>query len=132
MISLQNIDKNFGIHRALKGVDLDVNRGDFVVLFGDNGAGKSTLLRIMSGLMAPTSGKITINGKPFSGTDGGMRREIGVVGHKACVYPSLSARTNLLFFGKLFGVPDLPRRTEEVLSRVGLSYMIKISSHSRQ
>jgi heme exporter protein A len=120
LITLKGIKKNFGLFEALKGINLDVSAGDFVTVVGQNGAGKSTLLKIMAGLMAPSYGEIIINGKIFKNGSGMHREEMGVVAHQACLYPSLSAYANLLFFGKLFLVKELKSRVEEVLKRVGL------------
>lgn len=120
MIILKGIKKTFGLLEALKGINLEFVTGDFVTIVGQNGAGKSTLLKIMAGLMAPSLGEIIINGNTFKNGSGMHREEMGVVTHQACLYPSLSAYANLLFFGKLFMVKELHSRIEEVLKRVGL------------
>ena len=120
MITLKGIKKTFGLFEALKGINLAFATGDFVTIVGQNGAGKSTLLKIMAGLMSPSLGEIIINGNTFKNGSGMHREEMGVVTHQACLYPSLSAYANLLFFGKLFNVEGLHGRVEEMLKRVGL------------
>ena len=120
MITLKGIKKTFGLFEALKGINLTFATGDFVTIVGQNGAGKSTLLKIMAGLMSPSLGEIIINGNTFKNGSGMHREEMGVVTHQACLYPSLSAYANLLFYGRLFKVKDLHSRIEEMLKRVGL------------
>jgi heme exporter protein A len=120
LIALKGIKKTFGLFEALKGITVEFATGDFVTIVGQNGAGKSTLLKIMAGLMAPSLGEIVINGNTFKNGSGMHREEMGVVTHQACLYPSLSAYSNLLFYGKLFMVKELHSRIEEMLKRVGL------------
>ena len=117
---MKGIKKTFGLFEALKGITVEFATGDFVTIVGQNGAGKSTLLKIMAGLMAPSLGEIVINGNTFKNGSGMHREEMGVVTHQACLYPSLSAYSNLLFYGKLFMVKELHSRIEEMLKRVGL------------
>ncbi len=120
MIALKGIKKTFGLFEALKGINLEFSTGKFATIVGRNGAGKSTLLKIMAGLMAPSVGEITINGSTFKNGSGMHREDMGVVAHQACIYPSLSAYANLLFYGKLFMVKELKNRVKEVLERVDL------------
>ncbi len=120
MIALKGIKKTFGLFEALKGINLEFSTGKFVTIVGRNGAGKSTLLKIMAGLMAPSLGEIIINGNTFKNGSGMHRENMGVVTHQACIYPSLSAYANLLFYGKLFKVKELKSRVKEVLERVDL------------
>lgn len=119
-ITLENVKKRYGHYEAVRGVDMEVEEGDFLIIVGENGAGKSTLLKIMAGLITPTSGRVLIDGVPLNGSNGRMREKLGVVIHQACLYPSLSAYINLHFFGRLFSVNDLHGRIEGVLRRVGL------------
>lgn len=120
MITVKDVTKSFGHTEALRGVSLEVEPGGFAVVFGDNGAGKSTLLRIMAGLMAPSSGEVAVDGTPIGRADDSYRTKIGVVGHQAYLYPSLSAEANLVFFGRLFGIGDPRERAGEALREVGL------------
>ncbi len=107
---------------AVKGVDLDIHRGEIFSLLGPNGAGKTTTISMISGLIAPTAGDAKIGG--YSITRQGMdaRRLIGVVPQEIALYPTLSARQNLTFFGKMYGMggADLNRRIDETLDFIDL------------
>ena len=119
-ITLEEVRKRYGHYDAVRGVSMEISEGDFLVIVGENGAGKSTLLKMMAGLVVPTSGRVLIDGVPLNGSNGRVRGRLGVVIHQSCLYPSLSASLNLLFFGRLFSVQAIHRRIEEVLKRVGL------------
>ncbi|MFQ5900341.1 MAG: heme ABC exporter ATP-binding protein CcmA [Thermodesulfobacteriota bacterium] len=120
VVSLKGIRKSFGVFEALKGVDLTINKGDFVSIVGPNGAGKSTLMRILAGLMFASSGKTFVMGKSLEDGDAAIRAMIGVVTSQSCLYPSLTAYDNLKFYGRLFQIDKLTERIEEVLKKVGL------------
>ncbi len=115
------LKKRFGHRWALNGVDLEVAAGQFVTLFGPNGAGKTTLVRILSQLVRPTAGEVRIDGRSLDADSGEIRRQVGVISHLTMVYPSLTGRENLLFFARLFDVPEPHRRVEQVLDQVALS-----------
>ena len=66
MIEIKNISKTFKNNKVLDGIDLTINQGDVVAIIGPSGCGKSTLLRLVSGLLAPTSGEILVSGKPVT------------------------------------------------------------------
>ncbi|MHB1415991.1 MAG: heme ABC exporter ATP-binding protein CcmA [Chloroflexota bacterium] len=117
----RGVTKAFGHLRALRGVDLTVPRGDFLVLFGPNGAGKTTLLRILAGLSRPTAGKIILDGFDLHDDPNEVRRRIGVISHQTFLYEDLTATENLRFYGRMFGVADLTRRIEYLLAQVGLA-----------
>ncbi|MCL5110471.1 MAG: heme ABC exporter ATP-binding protein CcmA [Chloroflexi bacterium] len=117
----RGVSKTFGHFRALRGIDLSVERGEFVVLFGPNGAGKTTFLRILAGLSKPTAGRVILDGSDLAADPGEVRRKIGVISHQTFVYDDLTAEENLRFFGQMFDVPRLGQRVAEVLAQVGLS-----------
>jgi heme exporter protein A len=108
---------------VLDEVYLRIPAGSFVALLGANGAGKSTLLKVLATLSPPTSGRLELFGRRATATGRGaeqMRRSIGLIGHQSMLYRDLSARENLEFFGRLYGVPDPRGRAEWLLDAVGL------------
>jgi heme exporter protein A len=120
-IEVLGLKKAFGHQYALRGLDLVVQPGEFVTIFGPNGAGKTTLIRILSHLIRPTSGTVRVLGVPVDQAEGEIRRQIGVISHQTFLYPQLTGRENLTFYGRLFDLEDLPVRIDEVLSQVELS-----------
>jgi heme exporter protein A len=101
-----------------------VPRGRFLGLLGANGAGKSTLLKLISGLAPATSGMLHLFGKSHQGegSDGAaLRMRIGLISHGPMLYRDLSPRENLIFFGKLYRLPDPARRADELLEAMGLA-----------
>lgn len=122
MIEVSRLWKSYGPVDALRGIDLNIKKGEFLTIFGPNGAGKSTLLKILSTIIRPTSGKVSIDGIDISSANEDARNRIGVISHKAFLYGNLTARENLLFYGKLYDVPKLNDRISELLSEVGLQH----------
>lgn len=120
LLSVRHIRKQFGYRDVLTGVDLDLDSGVITLLMGKNGAGKSTLVKILSGLMKPSSGEITFKGMPVGDCAGAYRAAFGLITHQALFYDDLSARENLLFFGKLRKTPNLNSKTDQVLKTTGL------------
>jgi heme exporter protein A len=112
------LEKRFGAVAALRGVDLELPEGGCLAVLGPNGAGKSTLLRIVAGLARPTAGEISIAGRPA--TDPVTRGRIGYVGHATLLYPTLTARENLIFAGRLQGLDDPDVRADALLAEEGL------------
>jgi len=109
-IDVRNIVKKFGEFTAVNGVSFAVEEGEIFGLLGPNGAGKSTLIRIMTTLLAPTSGTATVNGFDVVKDADGVRRSIGVIPQAMTSDLELSVRENLLIFAKLYSVPR-ERRT---------------------
>ena len=110
MISASNLSKRFGVKRVFDRVDLELVRGDFLLVTGPNGAGKSTLLRVLAGLAAPTKGELELP----------PRGEVGYLGHEPLVYRELTPLENLHLFGRLYRVPDRGERIGMLLERFGL------------
>lgn len=120
MITIHKLVKAFGRRPVLRGIDLEIPAGQAVALFGPNGAGKTTMIRILAGLSKLTSGSVVIGGNDVRKAGDSLRRYIGFVSHNPLVYDSLTGEENLVFFGRLYDVPNLSHRIEDVLERVGL------------
>lgn len=120
-VTVQNLSKRFGFHRALAGVDLTVEGGGLCALLGPNGAGKSTLLGIVSTLVRPTGGEVTYaEGSRTIDHGSELRRQIGILSHDSLVYGGLTGLENLLFWGKLYSVEDAEDRCRTLLQQVEL------------
>jgi ABC-type multidrug transport system ATPase subunit len=111
VISARKVGKRFGEKRVLRGVDLEVDAGAFVLVTGPNGSGKTTLLRMCTGLTLPSEGELAI------AVD---RSRIGYLGHDPLVYRELSALENLDLYGRLYRVPERRERIGMLLERFGL------------
>ena len=118
--TMEGIGKRFGYRAALEDVSCEIAEGEFLLLLGNNGAGKTTLLKILSTLMRPSSGLVTFRGRPFPAASASARRDLGVISHDSHSYPDLTALENLRVFGTLYRVPDLRRRSAEVLEAARL------------
>jgi heme exporter protein A len=120
MVRAEGVTKRFGHVWALRGIDLQVQRGRCVSIFGPNGAGKTTLLKILATLARPSTGTVTIAGYHTVDEAEKVRPLLGVLGHKTFLYGHLTAYENLHFYGRMFGVPDCTERVRELLHSVGL------------
>jgi heme exporter protein A len=120
MIDCRDIRKVFGPLQALAGVSFTIQEGDLVALLGANGAGKTTLLRLLSGLSRASSGTAQVSGYDVRRQPQEVRRRIGVVSHQTFLYEDLSAEENLRFYGRMYGVKDLPGRIDELLGMMEL------------
>ena len=121
LLQAQDVVREYGAQRAVDGVSLSLTPGRVVAIFGPNGAGKTTLLKMLAGGLKPTTGRVLIGGAPVDGLDRRWRGRIGVVSHQSFLYGQLSVVENLRFYGRLYGLDDLPTRIPERLERVGLS-----------
>lgn len=119
-LQADDIRKTFGHFTALAGVTLDVQRGEFLTLFGRNGAGKTTFLKIASTLVRATHGKLQIEGIDIREEPEQARRHIGFLSHNTYLYRDLNPVENLRFFAQLYGVPNAEDRIHSLLDRVGL------------
>ncbi|WP_417943037.1 ABC transporter ATP-binding protein [Flavobacterium sp. RS13.1] len=107
---------------SLNDVSLNINEGQIFGLLGPNGAGKTTLISMLCGLVKPTSGHFTIDGLDYQHHASKIKKIIGVVPQEYALYPTLTARENLLYFGSMYGLKgsDLKDEVIETLDLLGL------------
>ena len=120
MITVKKLVKRFGLKTVLRGLDFEVQPGEFVALLGPNGAGKTTFLRILASLSRPSLGEVKVAGFRLPNEAAAVRARLGVVSHLPLLYGDLSAEENLRFYGRMYGIVDLEPRITEVLEMVGL------------
>jgi heme exporter protein A len=121
MITVKKLVKRFGLKTVLRGLDFEVQEGEFVALLGPNGAGKTTFLRILASLSRPSFGDVRVAGYRLPSEAAAVRRNLGVVSHLPLLYGDLTAEENLRFYGKMYGVFKLRNRIDEILDLVGLT-----------
>ncbi|MEZ4657194.1 MAG: ABC transporter ATP-binding protein [Caldilineaceae bacterium] len=128
MVQTQKLRKSFrradgSTVDAVKGVTLDIEKGEIFSLLGPNGAGKTTLISMISGLLAPTEGDATIGGFSITQQPIAAKKLMGFIPQEIALYPELSARQNLLFFGRMYGMggKELNGRVDEVLEFIDLA-----------
>jgi ABC-2 type transport system ATP-binding protein len=121
-LETRDVRKRYGRTVALDGVSFTVAAGEMFGLLGPNGAGKTTLLSIISCLLEATGGEVFIQGRRVHPRDRELRRHISIVPQELAIYGELSARENLRFFGRLYGLENqaLEARVTEVLTAIGL------------
>ena len=120
MITVKKLVKRFGLKTVLRGVEFDVQPGEFVALLGPNGAGKTTFLRILASLSRPSLGNVKIAGYQLPGEAAQVRARLGVVSHLPLLYGDLTAEENLRFYARMYNVSNYQLRITEVLDMVGL------------
>ena len=123
IISLEHVNKELGKRQILKDVTLAVKQGDIFGYLGPNGAGKTTTIRIILGLMAATSGKVSLLGQDAQVEK--VRQKIGFVLEADGLYDNLTAYDNLLYYAKLYDVAQPAQKVNEVLKLVGLAERTK-------
>lgn len=122
-ILVEGLRKDFGEVRAVQGVDFRAWEGEILSLLGPNGAGKSTTISMLACLLRPTSGDASVMGHSITKEPHKVKEVLGVVPQDIALYPDLSARENLEFWGKMYGLrgAELRRRVDSVLDLVGLT-----------
>jgi ABC-2 type transport system ATP-binding protein len=123
LLEVCNLRKTFGNLVAVEDVSFSVAAGEVFGLLGPNGAGKSTTMNMVVGLLAPDSGSIRLDGRELAPENRDLRQALGVVPQDLAIYPDLTARENLDFFGRLYGIRGrtLKQRIDEALERTGLA-----------
>ncbi|WP_442598730.1 ABC transporter ATP-binding protein [Neobacillus sp. D3-1R] len=123
MLIVNDIKKSFDKKEVVRGVSFSVNKGESFGLLGPNGAGKSTTISMICGLLTYDSGEVTVDGISVKKNPLDIKKKIGVVPQEIALYPTMSAKENLLFWGKMYGLSgkEAKKRADEVLEYVGLS-----------
>jgi spermidine/putrescine transport system ATP-binding protein len=121
-VQLRQVTKRFGDVEAVKGISLEVRKGEFVTLLGPSGCGKTTTLRMIGGFEAPDSGEILVAGRPVDGIPATARRTRMVFQNYA-LFPHLTVRANVTFGLRMHRVPaaDARARTNQILDMMGLT-----------
>jgi len=122
-ISASHLSRRFGSFMAVNDVSFEVPRGEIFGYLGANGAGKSTTIRMLTGLLAPTSGEARVAGHDVSAAADEVKASIGYMSQKFSLYLDLPIWQNLLFFGGAYGLAGrtLRARADEVLALTGLA-----------
>jgi ABC-type multidrug transport system ATPase subunit len=120
-VAIDDVSRTFGRRRALSHVKLDAVAGDVIALLGPNGAGKSTLLNILSSLMRPTSGAVRYGTVTAASVGDKLRGRVGFLGHELFLYSDLTARENLTFAARLYGLNGVTEIVERGLVRAHLA-----------
>lgn len=124
IIQIQSLSKKYKDADAfsLNQLSLSINEGQIFGLLGPNGAGKTTLISLLCGLIKPTSGSFTINNLMYAENANQIKKIIGVVPQEYALYPTLTAKENLLYFGSMYGLKgaDLKQKVTESLDFLGL------------
>lgn len=122
ILEVDNLVKKFGDHIAVNGVSFAVEEGEVFGLLGPNGAGKTTAISMLTGVLEPTSGTARVGGYDLKNDIKEVKKVNGLVPQDLALYPTLSARANLNFFGRIYGLngADLKTRVDDVLEIVAL------------
>ncbi len=120
ILQIENLHKKYNNFEAVKGIDLNIKKGDIYGLLGPNGAGKSTLIKIISGLEKMTSGKVIFEERETNINK--YKKNIGLLPQDIAIYHDLTARENVSFFCSLYGYRgrELKRRVNKALDFTGL------------
>lgn len=123
MLEVVELSKHFKNKKAVKGVNLYLEKGETVGLLGPNGAGKSTTISLISSLVSPTSGDVRLKNESILRKPEKIRKILGVVPQDIALYMDLTAKENLEFFGRIHRIKknELQRKVDEILDIIGLS-----------
>ncbi|MCF6460370.1 ABC transporter [Clostridium sp. Cult3] len=132
---MRNLQKSFGTKKVLKGIDLDIHKGEIIGYIGPNGAGKSTTVKIMLGLIEEYTGEVRIFGDDISNGNVQYKKRIGYVPETAEIYDNLTGREYLTFIGELYGLDydEADEKAKKMMELFGLKnvYDSRISSYSK-
>ena len=123
ILDARNLRKQFKDLVAVDDVSFSIAEGETYGLLGPNGAGKTTSISMIAGLLERDGGEVVVDGKPMTTTSTAAKAAIGLVPQDLAIYPDLTARENLMFFGRLYGMGGKPlaARVAEVLEIIGLA-----------
>jgi ABC-2 type transport system ATP-binding protein len=123
ILEVDHLKKKYGDFEAVKGISFEVQEGEVFGLLGPNGAGKTQTISMLTGVIEPTSGTASIGGHDIRSDMDAVKKINGLVPQDLALYPTLSARANLNFFGRIYGLSgkDLKERVEDVLRIVALT-----------
>ena len=126
MIKVSNLHKSFGKVKAVRGISFEVPDGEITGLLGPNGAGKTTTLRMLYSLLPPDEGEIRIDGLDPTTDAMAIKRTLGVVPDSRGLYTRMSARENIVYYGKLHGMSrkDIKSRLEELVDTLDMNDFI--------
>ncbi len=126
-LTADNLHKSFNDHKAVNGVSFTIFKGEIFGLLGPNGAGKTTTIRILSTVLQPDRGDVTIGGHSMRNDADAVRRLIGVCPQELAFYPDMSAMDNLVFFGRMVGLGGTEARAQAMtyLELMGLTERAK-------
>ncbi|WP_423223513.1 ATP-binding cassette domain-containing protein [Candidatus Amarolinea aalborgensis] len=122
IVEVTHLQKNYGDNQAVKDVSFAIEEGEVFSLLGPNGAGKTTTISMLSCLLEPSAGDASVAGHSIRRQPMEVKRVIGVVPQEIALYEDLSARENLMFWGRMAGMSGaaLKRRVDEVLAQIGM------------
>jgi ABC-2 type transport system ATP-binding protein len=123
VLGVKALVKRYGGHTVVDGVSFHIEAGETYGLLGPNGAGKTTIISMVAGLIPADSGTIELAGSAMTPASTRVKRHIGLVPQELAIYPDLTAKENLRFFGRLQGLggQELKKRTQDVLDLIGLA-----------
>jgi ABC-2 type transport system ATP-binding protein len=127
IVEVKNLSKKYNSNLAVDNISFDVKEGEIFGLLGPNGAGKSTTISMLACLLEPTSGDAFIDEKSIKKDPMDVKKVIGLIPQDIALYPTLSAKENLYFWGKMYGLSGslIKKRSKEILKIVGLSERAK-------
>jgi len=120
VLELDGVTRRFGRLPVIENLTLRIEAGAAVALLGPNGAGKTTLLRLSTTLLRPSAGRIRVLGLDPERDGLAIRRRVGLLSHDSFLYADLSPLENLLFYARLYGLPDAAARTDELIAELDL------------
>jgi len=120
IISAKNLTKSYGLIKAVDSLSLEIAQGEFFGFLGPNGAGKTTTIRMLTGIIAPDNGEITIGGNAYLNLKP-ILHLIGVVPESRGFYEWMTAKEYMLFFAQLYNIPNPHKKIDELLGKVNLS-----------
>jgi ABC-2 type transport system ATP-binding protein len=123
ILRCSGLRKRFGQRQAVDGVGFEIARGETYGLLGPNGAGKTTTISMVCGILARDEGEVVVNGEPLTPAATAVKGAIGYVPQDLAIYPDMTARENLVFFARLYGMggAELRTRVDEVLEIIDLA-----------